>query len=122
MKCLPVTGDGHLGWPWEGLRWRRFPGELWARERDRRPRPVSSKKARLRELVVGAEPPRGPVMTWHRITHKHGRPFVPAHVIGSVVGDRPTGAHARGFSRLLVSLPFAEHCGGGRDRRLLTRL
>ena len=83
---------------------------------------VSPKRARLRELVVGAEPPRGPVMTWHRITHKHGRPFVPAHVIGSVVGDRPTGAHARGFSRLLVSLPFAGHCGGGRDRRLLTRL
>jgi Transposase len=45
---------------------------------------------------------------------------VPAHVIVSVVGERLRGAHTRGFSRLLVSLPFAGHCGGGRGRRLLT--
>jgi hypothetical protein len=63
LKYLPVTGGGHLRWPWEGPRSRRFPGELRARERDRRPGLVSPKQARFRELVVGAEPPRGPVMT-----------------------------------------------------------
>jgi len=42
--------------------------------------------------------------------------LVPVRVVGSVVGDRPTGTHARGFSRLLVSLPFAGHFSKGWSR------
>ena len=31
LRCLQVTGGGHVGWLWEEPQWRRFTGELLTR-------------------------------------------------------------------------------------------
>src|SRR5919202_1669437 len=63
-------GGGHVGWPREGPRQRRFSAELRARERDGRRGPLLE-RTRLRELM---EHPVGDGRVGHRMTHKLGWP------------------------------------------------